>query len=48
MDMVWLAVKSLLWEGALGLIAVLSINSIAMYTYYYNGNRRRKVKKKKA
>lgn len=48
MDMVWLAVKSLLWEGALGLIAVLSINSIAMYTYDYNGNRRRKVKKKKA
>ena len=48
MDMVWLAVKSLLWEGALGLIAVLSINSIAMYTYDYNGNRRRKSKKKKA
>ena len=48
MDMVWLAVKSLLWEGALGLIAVLSINSIAMYTYDYNGNRRRKSKKNKA
>ncbi|MCI6434553.1 MAG: SdpI family protein [Clostridiales bacterium] len=48
MDMVWLAVKSLLWEGALGLIAVLSINSIAMYTYDYNGNRRRKSKNKKA
>ena len=48
MDMVWLAVKSLLWEGALGLIAVLSINSIAMYTYDFNGNRRRKSKKKKA
>ena len=46
MDMVWLAVKCLLWEGALGLIAVLSINSIAMYTYDYNGNRRRKAKKK--
>ena len=48
MDMVWLAVKCLLWEGALGLIAVLSINSIAVYTYDYNGNRRRKSKKKKA
>ena len=48
MDMVWLAVKCLLWEGALGLIAVLSINSIAMYTYDFNGNRRRKSKKKKA
>ena len=48
MDMVWLAVKCLLWEGALGLIAVLSINSIAMYTYDFNGNRRRKSKKKQA
>ena len=48
MDMVWLAVKSLLWEGALGLIAVLSINSIAMYTFDYSGNKRRKAKKKKA
>ena len=48
MDMVWLAVKSLLWEGALGLIAVLSINSIAMYTYDYNGNKRRKARKKQA
>ena len=47
MDMVWLAVKCLLWEGALSLIAVLSINSIAMYTYDYNGNRRRKAKKKR-
>lgn len=48
MDMVWLAVKCLLWEGALGLAAILSINSIAMYTYDYNGNKRRKAKKKKA
>lgn len=48
MDMVWLAVKCLLWEGALGLAAILSINSLAMYTYDYNGNRRRKTKKRKA
>ena len=48
MDMVWLAVKCLLWEGALGLIAIFSINSVAMYTYDYNGNKRRKSKKKKA
>ena len=48
MDMVWLAVKCLLWEGALGLAAILSINSLAMYTYDYNGNRRRKAKKRKA
>ena len=48
MDMVWLAVKCLLWEGVLGLIAIFSINSVAMYTYDYNGNKRRKSKKKKA
>ena len=48
MDMVWLAVKCLLWEGAAGLIAIFSINSLAMYTYDYNGNRRRKTKKRKA
>ena len=48
MDMVWLAVKCLLWEGVLGLIAIFSINSVAMYTYDYNGNKRRKTKKKKA
>ena len=48
MDMVWLAVKCLLWEGALGLIAIFSINSVAMYTYDYNGNKRKKSKKKKA
>ena len=48
MDMVWLAVKCLLWEGVLGLIAVFSINSIALYTFDYNGNKRRKSKKKKA
>ena len=48
MDMVWLAVKCLLWEGGLGLAAVLSINSIAMYTFDYSGNKRRKAKKKKA
>ena len=46
LDMVWLAVKCLLWEGALALIAVFSINSLAMYTYDYNGNKRRKAKKK--
>lgn len=48
MDMVWLAVKCLLWEGVLGLIAIFSINSVAMYTYDYNGNKRKKSKKKKA
>ena len=48
MDMVWLALKCLLWEGAAGLIAIFSINSLAMYTYDYNGNRRRKTKKRKA
>ena len=48
MDMVWLAVKCLIWEGALGLIAKFSINSIAMYTFDYQGNKRRKSRKKKA
>ena len=46
MDMVWLAVKCLIWEGVLGLIAKFSINSIALYTYDYNGNKRRKARKK--
>ena len=46
MDMVWLAVKCLLWEGVLGLIAIFSINSVAMYTYDYNGNKRKKAKKR--
>lgn len=48
MDMVWLAVKCLIWEGVLGLIARFSINSITMYTYDYNGNKRRKARKKQA
>ena len=48
MDMVWLAVKCLIWEGVLGLIAKFSINSITMYTYDYNGNKRRKARKKQA
>ena len=47
MDMVWLAVKCLVWEGILGIAAKFSINSLAMYTYDYNGNRRRKAKRKK-
>lgn len=46
MDMVWLAVKCLLWEGVLALIAIFSINSVAMYTFDYNGNKRRKTRKK--
>ncbi len=46
MDMVSLAVKCLLWEGVLALIAIFSINSVAMYTYDYNGNKRRKTRKK--
>lgn len=45
MDMVWLAVKCLLWEGVLALISIFSINSVAMYTYDYNGNKRRKKKR---
>lgn len=45
MDMVWLAVKCLLWEGVLALIAIFSINSVAMYTYDYNGNKRSKKKR---
>ena len=48
MDMVWLAVKCLVWEGVLGLAANFFVNSLAMYTYDYNGNRRRKTKKRKA
>ena len=48
MDMVWLAVKCLIWEGVLALIAKFSINSITMYTYDYNGNKRRKARKKQA
>ena len=46
MDMVWLAVKCLLWEGALALIAIAAINGSAMYTFDYNGARRRKPKRK--
>ena len=48
MDMVWLAVKCLIWEGVLALIAKFSINSIALYIYDYNGNKRRKARKKQA
>ena len=46
MDMVWLAVKCLLWQGALALLAILAINSITMYTFDYNGTRRKKKHKK--
>ena len=42
MDMAWLAAKCLLWQGILALLAIAAINGVTMYTYDYNGTRRRK------
>lgn len=44
MDMVWLAVKCLIWEAVLSVAAVLAVNSIAMLTYDFKGNKRGKSK----
>lgn len=45
-DMVWLAVKCLLWQGVLALLAILAINGITMYTFDYSGRRRHRPPKK--
>ena len=42
MDMAWLAAKCLLWQGILALLAIAAINGVTMYTFDYNGTRRRK------
>ena len=41
-DMVWLAVKCLLWQGALALIANLAISLTAMIKFDARGNYRKK------
>jgi hypothetical protein len=48
MDMVWLTVKCLIWEGIATLLARAVINGSAAYTFDYNGNRRRKKKAARA
>lgn len=40
-DMVWLAVKCLIWEIVLAIIAILTVNVIIMVCYDFNGNPRR-------
>ena len=42
MAAVWRAVKCLICEAVLGLIAVFSINSVAALTFDYKGNKRKK------
>lgn len=46
MAMVTLALECLIWEAVLVVIAVLSINSIAAFTYDFKGNKRRKAPRK--
>lgn len=40
MDMVWLAVKCLLWQGALALLSKATINGLTMLHYNYRGTKR--------
>jgi len=47
MDMVWLAAKCILWQIVLALLAKLFINTYTLYSFDYNGRRRRKPKKKR-
>lgn len=42
MDMVWLAVKCLLWQGALALLSKATINGLTMLRYNYRGTKRSK------
>lgn len=42
MDMVWLAVKCLLWQGALALLSKATINGLTMLHYNYRGTKRNK------
>ena len=42
MDMVWLAVKCLLWQGALALLSKATINGLTMLHYNYRGTKRSK------
>ena len=41
-DMVWLAVKCLLWQGALALLSKATINGLTMLHYNYRGTKRTK------
>lgn len=47
MAMVTLALECLIWEAVLAVIAVLSINSIAAFTFDFKGNKRRKSRRKR-
>ncbi len=47
MVMVTLALECLIWEAVLVVIAVLSINSIAAFTFDFKGNKRRKPQPKR-
>ena len=42
MDMVWLTVKCLLWQGGLTILATVAINGIPTFRFDYRGNRRKK------
>ena len=42
MDMVWLAVKCLLWQSALALLSKATINGLTMLHYNYRGTKRNK------
>lgn len=42
MAAVWRAAKCLIWEAVLSAIVVLSVNSVAAFSFDYKGNRRRK------
>lgn len=46
MASVWRAVKCLIWEGSLTVLAILVINSVTALTFDYKGNRRKKKAKK--
>ena len=42
MDVVWKAVKCLIWEGVLALISIAAINIITMIRFNYKGDYRQK------
>ena len=46
--MVWRAVRCLVWEAVLSLLATLAINALAMYWFDRKGELRRRPKKKNA
>ena len=42
MDMVWLTVKCLLWQGGLTILAIAAINVITTSRFDYRGSKRKK------